>query len=77
MKKVFLLIIFYSGITNAQLLEFKIPGYDGLSINGGGCWEVIPFDIDSDSDLDIIVLRAHEYDEVYLNDGLGHFTLRS
>ncbi|MBK6930539.1 MAG: VCBS repeat-containing protein [Saprospirales bacterium] len=56
---------------------FHPAGYTGLPISGGGCWEAVPYDLDLDDDLDILVLRAHEPDEAYLNDGAGHFTRAS
>ena len=60
--------------SQAQIDRFQLPGYEGLPINGGGAWAVVPLDIEADGDIDFIVLRAHEYDELYLNDGQGHFS---
>ncbi len=79
MQKTILSVLFvlptFAALT--QIAHFEIPGYTGLPINGGGCWEAVPIDLEGDGDLDIIVLRAHEYDEIYINDGQGGFTLQA
>lgn len=69
----FLALVIAAQALFAQVSHFEIPGYDGLPIDGGGSWFVEHNDIDGDDDEDIIVLRSHQFDQIYINQG-GYFT---
>ncbi len=49
-------------------------GFDHLPLSGGGGWRAIPLDVDQDGDQDILQLRSHQPDAIFLNDGQGFFT---
>ena len=74
----FCLLLPLSSQLSAQRIDsFVLPGYTGLPVDGGGSWFILPFDIDEDDDIDFLVGRSFQYDQIYLNDGRGHFTLAS
>lgn len=74
---VFPFFLFLTCVADAQVTSLEPKGYCGFPINGGGPWAVKTIDLQNDGDRDLIVLRAHEPDEVYINDGNGHFIRRT
>ena len=76
MKKnyLFFSILFFQNILTAQIQSFEPLDYDYFPLTGGGGWTAVPFDFEGDGDLDVMTLRSHESDEIFLNDGTGHFS---
>ena len=69
----FVLALLPSLLWSQRVDSLILPGYTGLPVDGGGSWFVTHYDVDNDDDLDLFVGRSHEPDELYLNDGAGHF----
>lgn len=67
-----LLMLLFPFASKAQ--PYTPIGYDRLPLSGGGGWRVVPFDADQDGDVDLLQLRSHQSDVLFLNDGLGFFT---
>lgn len=73
--EIFFVLSLVPTLLTAQWVDsLFLPGYTGLPVDGGGSWFVTHHDVDNDGDLDLFVGRSHETDEIYLNDGAGHFS---
>lgn len=67
-------LFFFPHTLPGQIVDsFALPGYTGLPVGGAGNWFILPFDVDSDKDIDFFLGRSHQFDQIYLNDGSGHF----